>query len=53
MKTSHSLTLALALSIAACSDPSGPGGSTRPITVNLCSGLAPGVWFAYQNEGGA
>jgi len=46
------LALALALSLAsACSDPSGPSGPTRPITVSLCAGLAPGVWFAYQNEG--
>jgi hypothetical protein len=51
MKAPRSVLLALAL--AACSDPSGPSdGRTRPITVNLCSALAPGVWFAYRNEGG-
>lgn len=54
MKFPTSLAIALLVSAAACSDPSGPidNGQTRSITVNLCSGLAPGVWFAYQNQGG-
>jgi hypothetical protein len=54
MKALKAFALALVVGAAACSDPVGPNlnGPTRSITVSLCAALAPGVWFAYQNDGG-
>lgn len=53
MKVLPFLALALTAAAVACSDPARPADQgTRRISVNLCSSLAPGVWFAYRNQDG-